>query len=60
MLTRIRCLLRIHRWNPEVNYEGVRYKDCQDCTRWRRLGDDNIDAVQQREGFYKNPPSQRF
>jgi hypothetical protein len=50
MLTRIRCLLRLHRWAPEERDDGGRYKRCGDCAKSKRLekGVYDIDEAKRR------------
>ena len=28
---RLRCILRVHRWNPQKDYRGKWYRECRDC-----------------------------
>ena len=28
---RLRCILRVHRWNPKRDYQGRWYRECRDC-----------------------------
>ena len=35
MLTRVRCLLRLHRWQ-HLTDDGGRYRLCRDCSKWKR------------------------
>ena len=37
MFSRLRCLLRLHRWQPEAIDDGGRYQRCGDCSRSKRL-----------------------
>jgi hypothetical protein len=33
--TRMRCLLRLHRWEAETGRAGIPYESCEDCGKSR-------------------------
>ena len=38
MFTRLRCLLRLHKWNLKADDAGGSYMQCSNCSKFKRVG----------------------
>jgi hypothetical protein len=52
MLTRLRCLIRLHRWQPITTDEYGRFKQCGDCPKWKR--------IDKNDGKHYRPPGSGY
>jgi hypothetical protein len=55
VLTRIQCMLGVHKWQPEPTKGGVpTYKYCPRCSRAKPMNDTFIGADKDRPGGYES------
>lgn len=57
MLTRIRCVLRLHRWLPWDSDDGGRFRRCGDCSRSKRDKSSSMYTVQDTKDRMSSGPS---